>query len=94
MSSRILEKDLWRTYIDGCDQNIIAYHIKSKADIYYDSENKCYKVRKYVEDFTDLSRFQYQKGTKMIIAWYVTGIIILGALGGILGNLISKLIGL
>lgn len=94
MSSRILEKDLWKTYIDGCDQNIIAYHIKSKADVYFDSESECYKVRKYVENFTDLSRFQYKKGTKKIIAGYVTGIVVLGALGGILGNLISKLIGL
>lgn len=64
ISSRMLENDLWRNYIDGANHNIIAYHLKSKADKFYNAKNKMYEISKYVENFSDLSRFQSQKGTK------------------------------
>lgn len=41
MNSRMLENDLWRTYIDGDNHNIIAYHIKSKATQQADGKYKC-----------------------------------------------------
>lgn len=93
INSRMLEKDLWKNYIDGTNHNIIAYHIKSKAERKIDPLRRI-EVLRYVEDFSDLSRFQYQKETKKIIIMYVLGIIVLGGTGGVLGNWISKLIGL
>ncbi|WP_268624272.1 hypothetical protein [Paenibacillus alvei] len=92
INSRMLENDLWKSYIDGANHNIIAYHIKSKADRIYNRKTGRYEINNYVEDFSDLSRFQYEKGTTRILTMYVMGIIGLGAIGGVLGNLISKLI--
>ncbi|BFT76145.1 hypothetical protein [Paenibacillus sp. P36] len=93
INSRILENNLWKSYIDEADYTIIAYHIKSKAENVYNSSKNEYE-KKYIEDFSDLTRFQSQKDTKMLIFKYVIVIVILGALGGVLGNLISKAIGL
>lgn len=81
MNSRMLENDLWNGYIEGTDKNIIAYHIKSKAD-----------CDKYIESFSDLTRFRYQKGTKLVILIYIIVIIGLGAIGGVIGNWLSKLL--
>ncbi|OMD62439.1 hypothetical protein [Paenibacillus odorifer] len=94
INSRMLESDLWKSYIEGTNQNIIAYHIKSKAKKVFDTEMNKLKVSEYVEDFTDLTRFQYQKGTKKILLMYTLGVIVLGAVGGVLGNLLSSIIGL
>jgi hypothetical protein len=94
INSRMLENDLWKNYIDGANHNIIAYHIKSKATKKFNDEATSYTVVSYVENFSDLTRFQYQKGTKPIIAMYILGIIILGAFGGIIGNWLSKMIGI
>ncbi|PKL78207.1 MAG: hypothetical protein CVV25_12405 [Ignavibacteriae bacterium HGW-Ignavibacteriae-4] len=93
INSRMLENDLWKNYIDGANHNIIAYHIKSKAKKVSNKENNETEYQ-FIEDFSDLTRFQYQKGTKLIIAMYVFGIIFLGAIGGIIGNWLSKWIGL
>ncbi|MEK4430183.1 hypothetical protein MHB54_13345 [Paenibacillus sp. FSL M7-0802] len=94
INSRMLESDLWKSYIEGTNQNIIAYHIKSKAKKSIDSETNKLKVSEYVEDFTDLTRFQYQKGTRMILLMYMLGVVFLGALGGVVGNWLSSIIGL
>ncbi|OFI05012.1 hypothetical protein CLOACE_19810 [Clostridium acetireducens DSM 10703] len=88
INSRMLENDLWKDYIEGDNHNIIAYHIKNKA------KKKNDNTYDYIEDFSDLTRFQYQKGTKLIIIMYVLGIIILGTIGGVVGNWLSHLIGL
>ncbi|RKP47852.1 hypothetical protein D7Z26_21800 [Cohnella endophytica] len=93
INSRILENNLWESYIDGADYTIIAYHIKSKAKVTFNpSKNEEEYV--YVEDFSDLSRFQSKKDTRALITKYILGIIGLGALGGVIGNLISKKMGL
>ncbi|RTE08238.1 hypothetical protein [Paenibacillus whitsoniae] len=94
INSRMLEQDLWKTYIDGTNHNIIAYHIKSKAEKKKNPQTGGIEVLRYVEDFSDLSRFQYQKETKSIIALYVLGVIVLGGIGGVLGNWLSSIIGL
>lgn len=92
ISSRILEHDLWKDYIDGINHNMIAYHLKKKAKKCFDvSENK-YVLNDYVDDFSALIRFQYQKGTKVLVFIYVLGVILLGAIGGILGNFLFELI--
>lgn len=92
INSRMLERDLWSDYIDGTSHNIIAYHIKSKAKKVYDSKKDLCEYEEYIDDFCDLTRFQYQKDTRWIIIKYIIGIIVLGAIGGVIGNIISKLI--
>jgi hypothetical protein len=90
--SRMLENNLWKTYIENEKDNIIAYHIKSKAKKKFDQEsNKYYDV--YLKDFSDLTRFQYEKNTGFIIFLYVMGILVLGVIGGIIGNFISSMFG-
>lgn len=88
ISSRILEKYLWNDYIVGVNRNIIAYHIKKKSKI---NDNK---ELIYIDDFSNLSRFQYQKNTWTVIAVYIIVIVLLGAIGGVLGNWLTGLIGL
>lgn len=92
LSSRMLETDLWKNYIDGTNKNIIAYHIKSKSEK-IPNEDGTIEI-KYIEDFSELVRFQYKKGTTRIIFIYISVIILLGAFGGVLGNILSRLIGL
>lgn len=88
INSRILEKNLWNNYIEGANRNIIAYHIKKKSKKNDDGEWD------YIEDFSNLSRFQYQRNTWRVIFIYIAVIIILGAIGGVFGNWLSILIGL
>lgn len=91
LNSRMLEKNLWSNYIDGYNHNIIAYHIKSKYEKQIDSITQKIKY-KYVEDFSDLTRFQYQKGTKKIIMVYVLFVIGLGTIGSVIGNCLPGLL--
>lgn len=93
MNSRMLENDLWKDYIDGDNHNIIAYHIKSKAIKEFSEAIKGYKVHNYLEGFSDLTRFQYKKSKILIIVMYLVFIILLGAVSGVLGNLIYDKIG-
>ena len=92
ISSRMLENYLWKDYIDGTNKNIIAYHIKSKAKKQKDDNGKI--ITKYIEDFSDLTRFQYQKENWIVLTKYIVGIILFGAISGVLGNLICKFLGL
>ncbi|WP_145413875.1 hypothetical protein [Paenibacillus xylanexedens] len=89
INSRMLENDLWKDYIEGVDFNIIAYHMKSKAMKVIDP-NTGESIKKYVEDFSDLSRFQYKKGTNFVISCYIGGIVLLGAVAGVCGNWLSQ----
>lgn len=79
MNSRMLENDLWKTYIDDETCHMIAYHIKAKAKL--DGNDHI-----YINDFSDLSRFQYQKGTARIIIFYILVIVLLGVVSGVFGN--------
>lgn len=91
ISSRILEHDLWKDYIDGINHNMIAYHLKKKAKKSFDVKENNYIISEYLEDFSELTRFQYQKETRLIVLMYVLGVIFLGAIGGVFGNILSKL---
>lgn len=92
ISSRMLENDLWKEYIEGANNNIIAYHIKKKAKKVIDKDGK--EVIKYVDDFSDLTRFQYQKGNWTVLIKYIIGVIAFGAIGGVFGNIVSNLLGI
>lgn len=84
LSSRMLEDNLWRTYFDESNYDMIAYHFKSKAI------KRKKKVVKYVDDFTALTRFQYQRGTTRHILLYIGVIILVGIITGVVGNWVSK----
>ena len=86
MNSRMLEADLWDTYIDGLDYYIIAYHLKSKAEVEPNGNLR------YVKDFSALTRFQYQEDTTAIIRKYILGIIALGSIASIIGNGLTALV--
>lgn len=88
INSRMLEKKIWNKYIESDERKIIAYHIKKKAKM--NSSNEIC----YIEDFTNLSRFQYQKKTSTVLILYIFGIIILGAVGSIVANIIWGFMGL
>lgn len=83
LHSRILENDLWGDYIDGYNDNIIAYHIKEKA-------KKIDDEIQYLSNFTELTRFQYQKTKIRIVIFYIVGIISIGTLGGVVGNILFQ----
>jgi len=87
MTSRMLEDDLWSKYIKDLDYDIIAYHLKSKAKL-----DNAGNVETYVEDFSALTRFQYEKGTRKILAMYIVGIILFGSIGGVIGNGLTTLL--
>lgn len=77
MSSRLLEKEVWKEYLNDIDQDIIAYHIKATSkDNSENEENK-------IVEFTDLSRFQYSKANKKVITKYTRIIIAFGAIGSV-----------
>jgi hypothetical protein len=117
INSRMLEKDLWKDYIEESKHDIIAYHIKAKAkkktnsrigyyvetkakkrvDIntsyYFKAEikkrinNKDREELEYIQDFSDLTRFQYEKERNWIVVLvYIFTTVFIGALGSILGN--------
>lgn len=92
ISSRMLENDLWKDYIEGANNNIIAYHIKKKSKMVIDKNGR--EVIKYVDDFSDLTRFQYQKGNWTVLIKYIIGVIAFGAIGGVFGNILSNLLGI
>ena len=75
VSSRLLEKPLWEKYIDGLNENVIAYHFKKKAK---DNEN--------IEDFCVLSRFEYQQLNKKKLAAYTYLVVFLGVVSGVIAN--------
>ncbi|MGG3510225.1 hypothetical protein ABES58_32735 [Paenibacillus lautus] len=89
INSRMLENDLWKDYIEGVDYNIIAYHMKSKAKKVIDPHTG-ESIKRYVEDFSDLSRFQYKKGTAFVVSCYIAGIVLLGTIAGVFGNWLSQ----
>ncbi|TYA14694.1 hypothetical protein FRY98_03150 [Paenibacillus faecis] len=92
INSRMLENDLWKDYIDSVPtNNIIAYHIKKKANK-TNSDNSGMPKYEYLEGFSDLTRFQYQKSSWLILLLYTIFIIIFGAAGGIFGDWISEIV--
>lgn len=77
VSSRLLEKPLWEKYIDGLNENVIAYHFKRKAK---DTDNEA------IEDFCVLSRFEYQQLNKTKLVAYTYLVVFLGAVSGVIAN--------
>lgn len=72
MTCRLLESDLWNQYIDGLQNNMMAYHIKKKMN--HD---------KPIQDFCAIVKVKYEKVTYKLLFWYVIGAAFIGVLGNI-----------
>ncbi len=88
ISSRVLETNIWCDYIEGLSHNMVAYHFKKLAD------NCSNEDVKSIDKFSILARFQYKKNTRLLLIVYITVVIILGAIGGVLGDFVSRIIGI
>ncbi len=84
VSSRMLESDLWKDYIEETDEDLMAYHIKMKR-----SEEER-KNNIYIESFTNLSRFRYQKNNVYISIKYFIFLLLSSILPGMTTNLIYE----
>jgi hypothetical protein len=91
ISSRMLEKDLWKDYIEESKHDIIAYHIKEKARINVNSQSDEFE---YIQDFSDLTRFQYNNEKNLkVLGVYILLAIIIGAIGSIVGDFVLNFVG-
>ena len=54
VSSRLLEKDLWKSYISGLESSIVAYHFKEKVSDSLSSKKEC------INDYSKLTRFEFE----------------------------------
>jgi hypothetical protein len=79
VSSRLLEKPLWKKYIDGLNENVIAYHFKKKSN---NDEG--------IEDFCVLSRFEYQQLNKKKLIAYTYLVVFLGVVSGLIANYLPQ----
>lgn len=84
VSSRMLESDLWKDYIEETEEDLMAYHIKRKR-----SEEER-KNNIYIESFTNLSRFRYQKNNLYISFKYFVFLLLSSILPGMTTNLIYE----
>lgn len=82
VSSRMLESDLWKDYIEETDEDLMAYHIKMKRS------EKERKNNIYIESFTNLSRFRYQKNNFYISVKYFIFLLLSSIIPGITTNII------
>lgn len=78
VNSRMLESDLWKDYIEETDEDLIAYHIKKKK------ENN----NEFIESFTNLSRFRYQKNNFYVSTKYFIFLLLSSIIPGIATNII------
>ena len=72
MTCRLLESDLWNQYIDGLQNNMMAYHIKKK--MIHD---------KPIQDFCAIVKVKYEKVTWKLLVGYLFGAVAIGAGGNL-----------
>lgn len=82
VSSRLLEQNIWKEYIPSLTENIIAYHFKKKID-----ENDFNSIG--VKEFVILTRFEYQKTNKRLLATYLYMLIYMSVLSNAISNWMS-----
>lgn len=81
--SRLLEREVWKDYIDLNNNDVIAYHFK---EVYEKLDDR----QKYISSFTNLSRFKYPLNVTRRIFYYVLTIIVISLLSNALYGLFSK----
>ena len=79
VSSRLLEKELWETYIEGLRENIIAYHFKKMAA---SGQN--------INDFGVLTRFEFKSVDGIRLFYYIYVAIFFGVISGVGANCLDK----
>lgn len=75
---RLLEQDIWNEYIDGLDDNMIAYHFKNKVE-----------GERIVDSLCVLVRFQSHINTIKTILIYFTIAMFLGVIGNFVTDFIK-----
>jgi hypothetical protein len=86
---RVLEKDLWETYLreDGqvisLPEQMLIYHWREQS-----KRDQSGVLSEYLENFSAFAKFSKTIVTKMTIIWFVLSVIALGAASGVIGNYI------
>ena len=75
VKGRLLEKEIWKNYIDIEENDMIAYHVKEEKD----------------DTFSNLSRFKYPLNVGERLFWYIFIAIILSLASSYIYAEISKL---
>ena len=75
-------QNIWKEYIPSLTENIIAYHFKKKID-----ENDFNSIG--VKEFVILTRFEYQKTNKRLLATYLYMLIYMSVLSNAISNWMS-----
>ncbi|UZD95713.1 hypothetical protein LOY64_01480 [Pseudomonas corrugata] len=87
---RVLEKDLWETYLKENDEEInlpeqmLIYHWREQSK----RDSSSGALIEYLENFSAFAKFSKTIVTGMTIVWFVISVILLGAISGISGNYI------
>ena len=74
VKGRLLEKEIWKNYIDIEENDMIAYHVKKEEDY----------------TFANLSRFKYPLNVGKRLFWYIFMAIILSLVSSYIYNKISE----
>jgi hypothetical protein len=80
VSSRLLEKDLWGSYIENLKNSIIAYHFKKR-----DEKNGP------ITEYGILTRFEYHNMKKNLILKYLYLVLYLGTLASVLATFFREM---
>lgn len=89
--SRILEKELWKDYIELNNIDVIAYHFKDTANQLEINEKSSNKM-KYISSFRNLSRFKYPLNVGKRICLYLSIIVAISVLSSLIASCIYDLI--
>ena len=85
VSSRLLEKHLWESYISGLENNIVAYHFKKKTG------NTSLSSSQTINDYSILTRFEFECINFRKILAYLYIVLYLGVVSEGATTLLEKL---
>lgn len=84
VSSRLLEKDLWESYIGGLKNSVVAYHFKEKID------DGPLSKRKSINDYSILTRFEFECFNARKIVGYFYIALYIGVISSSLTTVLQK----
>jgi hypothetical protein len=81
--SRLLEREVWKDYIELNKNDVIAYHFKEVSE-------KKESYIKYISSFTNLSRFKYPLNVPERIFCYILAIIVISVVSNFIYGFLSR----
>lgn len=81
--SRLLEREVWKDYIELNKNDVIAYHFKELSE-------KKEDYIKYISSFTNLSRFKYPLNIRKRIFLYILAIIVISVVSNFIYGFLSR----